>query len=50
MFSKHVEFFPSKTKVALARAVRLASLASTIPAGPLARVAAAAGHCELLVF
>ena len=49
-FSKHLVLFHVMAKVAPARALCPASLAITVPAGPLARVGAAAVHCVLFVF
>ena len=47
---EHMGFFDFLTKIACPRALGLARLLLAVPAGPLARVPAAAVHCELFVF
>ena len=50
-FPEHLMLLGDKAKVAPVRALCLASLAVTVPAGPLARVGAAfAVCCDLFVF
>ena len=49
-FPKHLVLLQDMAKIALARALCLTGVLVAVPAGPLARVGAAAVHCVLFVF